>query len=93
MSRNTYAPEFKAKLALAVLCGEKTATELSREFDVNQTLIYKWAKQIKKSAADIFSGESEPEVLIKKSDTPYTNTEIVYITREERDFLLNGFGK
>jgi transposase len=59
--RKNHAPAFKAKVALAALSGEKTVAELSTEFGVHQTLIHKWVKQLKESAAGVFAGEIKTE--------------------------------
>ena len=60
-NRKNHAPAFKAKVALAALSGEKTIAELSSEFGVHQTLIHKWVKQLKESAAGILAGEIKTE--------------------------------
>lgn len=85
-----YTPEIKAKLALAVLCGEKTVAELSAEFGVHQTLICKWARQLKKSAKDIFYGELETESADKGKEANI-HSKISHLTKEERGFLLKPF--
>ena len=56
-----HAPAFKAKMAPAALSGEKTIAGLSSEFGVHQTLIYKWVRQLKDSAAGVSSGEAKRE--------------------------------
>lgn len=87
-----YTPEFKAKLALAVLCGEKTVVEISANFGVHQTLICKWAKQLKDSATDIFSGEAETELVVKEKRGKI-HSKIGQLTEEERTFLLKSLAE
>ncbi len=38
--RKNHAPDFKAKVALAAMSGNKTVAELSTEYGVHQTLKY-----------------------------------------------------
>ena len=66
--RKNHAPVFKAKAPLLALFGEKTVAELSSEFSVHQTRIYRWVKQLKEPASGmgIFSGETKAEEVIKR---------------------------
>ena len=66
--RKNHAPGFKAKVALATLSGEKTVAELSAEFGVHQTLIHKWSRQVKESAAGVFSGAIKTEEARKEKE-------------------------
>jgi len=90
--RKNHAPAFKAKVALATLSGEKTIAELSSEFGVHQTLIHKWVKQLKESAAGIFSGEIKPEDARKEKELHELHAKIGQLT-VERDFLAKAWGK
>ena len=90
--RKNHAPAFKAKVALATLSGEKTITELSSEFGVHQTLIHKWVKQLKGSAAGIFSGEIKTEEARKEKEMHELHAKIGQLT-VERDFLVKAWGK
>lgn len=62
-----HALVFKGRVGFAALSGMKTVAALSAEFGVNQTLIHKWVKQIKESAAGIFPARSKPEMQKRKS--------------------------
>jgi len=61
-SRNHYTKEFKFKVAIAAIKGEKQLSELAAEFKVHQTLISIWKRQLLEQGSDIF--DSNP----KKSD-------------------------
>jgi len=52
--RNRYTPEFKAKVALAALRNEETASELAARFGVHPTMINSWKRALVESAADVF---------------------------------------
>jgi len=41
-SRRNHSPEFKAKVALAALHGDKTLAELVKQFDVHANQIAQW---------------------------------------------------
>lgn len=60
-ARKNHAPGFKAAVALAAISGEKAIAALSFEFGVHKTLIYKWMRQLRKSAPGIFSEEIKPK--------------------------------
>ncbi len=41
-----HSAEFKARVAMAVLSGEKTLAELSAEFGVDPTMISNWKQEL-----------------------------------------------
>ena len=90
--RKNHAPAFKARVALTALSGDKTIAELSSEFGVHQTLIHKWVKQLKESAAGIFAGEIKTEEARKEKQLKVLHAKIGQLT-VERDFLAEAWGK
>lgn len=90
--RRNHAPAFKAKVALTALSGEKTIVELCSEFGVHQTQIRKWVKQLKESAAGIFTGEIKTEEAKKEKEVMRLHAKIGQLT-VERDFLAEAWGK
>ncbi|MGI6656780.1 MAG: transposase [Desulfobulbus sp.] len=90
--RKNHAPAFKAKVTLAALAGEKTIAELSSEFGVRQTLIQRWVKQLKKSAAGVFSGAVKTEEAKREKELHELHAQIGQLT-VERDFLAKAWGK
>jgi transposase len=90
--RKNHLPGFKAKVALAALSGEKTIPELSSEFCVHHTLIHKWVRQLKESAAGIFSGEIKTDEARKEKELHQLHAKIGQLT-VERDFLAQAWGK
>ena len=90
--RKNHAPAFKARVALTALSGDKTIAELSSEFGVHQTLIHKWVKQLKESAAGIFAGEINTEEARKEKQLQVLHAKIGQLT-VERDFLAEAWGK
>jgi transposase-like protein len=58
--RRNHSPQFKAKVALAAVKGDKTLAELSAENDVHPNQITQWKQQLLENASQLFSkGSSE----------------------------------
>ena len=53
--RKKFPDEFKAKVALAALKGDKTIAELAGEFKVHATQINAWKAAVKDRLAELFS--------------------------------------
>ena len=56
--RKKFPNDFKAKVALAALKGDKTMAELASEFQVHASQINTWKAQLKERATDVFSGSA-----------------------------------
>ncbi len=54
--RRNHGAEFKAKVALAALKGDKTLAELAEQFGIHPTQITEWKQQLLAQAADVFGG-------------------------------------
>lgn len=52
--RRNHSSEFKAKVALAALKGDRTLVELAEQFDVHPNQIQDWKKRVVESAGDLF---------------------------------------
>jgi transposase len=52
--RRRFTQEFKAKVALAAVRGEKTASELANQFGVHANQITTWKKRLLEGAAELF---------------------------------------
>jgi len=57
-TRRNHSPEFKAKVALAALKGDRTLAELAQQYDVHANQITEWKRQLLEHASDVFGGES-----------------------------------
>ena len=55
MPKKEHSPEFKVKVALEALKGQKTLTELSSEYGIHPNQITRWKKQLQDGIKDIFS--------------------------------------
>jgi transposase-like protein len=52
--RTRYAAEFKAKVTLEAIKGQRTLNEIATAYNVNPTLIANWKKQTLDHLADLF---------------------------------------
>ena len=55
--KKQFGAEFKAKVALAAIKGDKTIAELSSEFGVHHTQIHAWKRILNQGLPDLFSGK------------------------------------
>ena len=54
MRRKRYSKEFKARVALEAIKGQKTANELASEYEVHVALINTWQTQAVEGLAEVF---------------------------------------
>ena len=66
-ARRNHSPQFKAKVAIAAIKGEKTLAELAQEFDVHPNQITDWRSQILEGAGNVF-GAAKIGSLILEND-------------------------
>ena len=90
--RKNHSPDFKAKVALSALSGEKPLAELSSQFGVHPTQIHRWVKQLKDSATEVFSGQIKSEEAKKDKQLHESHAKIGQLT-VERDFLADAWRK
>lgn len=90
-SRRKHNPEFKAKVALAALRGDKTVAELSAEFGVHAQQIQSWKKTLLDNAGSVF------EKATSNTDSKAENVGELYEKigqlTVERDFLARVLGR
>jgi len=62
--RKQHSPDFKAKVALEALKGERTVAELASRFGVHPTMIHTWKKALLEGASGVFErgGKRAPEI-------------------------------
>lgn len=88
--RKQYSAEFKAKVALEAVRGEKTVPQLASQYEVHPTVIHGWKRQLLEGVSGIFETGSP-------STTPDSSTQAqidqLYRTigqlKVERDFLAS----
>lgn len=60
-NRRQYSAEFKAKVVLQVLMGEKTSSEICRSHKLHASVLNRWRKEFLDHATTIFEADSEHE--------------------------------
>jgi len=55
VKRKQHSAEFKARVAMAALSGEKSLAELSSAFGVHPTMISTWKQELVKRAGELFA--------------------------------------
>ncbi len=89
--RRNHSAEFKAKVALAALKGDKTLSELAQQFDVHPNQITQWKQQVVDHVSQLFAkdpfGKANEENRIKE-----LHAKIGQLT-VENDFLSKVLGR
>ena len=96
MARKQYSPQFKAKLVLEVLQGEKELGAIAYENGVNPNLLRNWKREFLANASTVFEDPKKAEKKAKreeealKKETGRMLKTIGQLTLE-RDFLQDCF--
>lgn len=90
--RRRFSAEFKARVALEALVGDRPLAELAAKHGVHPNMITQWKRQAKEGLPDVFSkngarGDAAREVEIKE-----LHEKIGQLT-VEKDFLSKAFGR
>ncbi len=88
--RRNHSPQFKAKVAVAALRGDKTLAELSEHFDVHPNQITQWKQQAVENMAAAFGKGAGGQV--SEPELKELHAKIGQLTLEN-DFLERAFGK
>lgn len=88
--RKQYSSQFKAKVALEAIRGEKTTTELASQYELHPSLINNWKRQLLEGASQLFDQNSETA---KPDENQQAQIDELYRQigqlKVERDFLAN----
>ena len=90
--RRNHSADFKAKVALAAIRGEKTLIELSQQFDVHANQIKQWKDQLLEGASGVFGGEAKSEAAAPVVDVKTLHAKIGELALEN-DFLAGALSK
>ena len=91
-TRRNHSPDFKAKVALAAIRGDRTVAQLAEQHGIHPSQITAWKEQLQASAANVFgpgggSGPAAPAVDVKQ-----LHAKIGELTLEN-DFLEGALSK
>lgn len=95
MSRTTYLPDFKAKVVLEVLQGERSIDEVAHDYSISPNLLRNWKKEFIANACNAFDNSKyvkearRKEAALEKEKNQMLKT-IGQLTLE-RDFLQDCF--
>ena len=78
--RRNHNGQFKAKVALAALRGDKILAELAEQFGVHPTQITQWKSQLLERAAEVF-GDPRPSA-VERVDVKSLHAKIGQLTLE-----------
>ncbi len=56
-----YGKEFKARVALEAIKGEKTIAEISSEYEIHSNMVSKWKKHLKENISHIFIRKNDQD--------------------------------
>ena len=90
--RNRYSAEFKAKVALEAIKGEKTLAELAAHYGVHPNMITNWKRQAIDNMAETFSSKAERSQKVDEAQLKELHAKIGQLTIE-RDFLAKASGR
>ncbi len=90
--RNRYSAEFKAKLALEVIKGNRTLNEIASEAQVHPNLLMQWKKQLLESLPTLFADKRVKDNKEQEALTAPLYQQIGQL-KVEVDFLKKKFGR
>ena len=88
--RRNHSADFKAKVALVAVRGDRTLSELASQFDVHPNQITQWKTQLLERAAQVFGGAAGPTE--KPVDMKTLHAKIGELALEN-DFLESALAK
>lgn len=66
--RRRFTMEFKAKVALEAIKGQRPIHELAKEFDVHPNQIAQWKKQLVDGASEVFRRGKDPDATAQAAE-------------------------
>lgn len=84
--RKHHSPDFKFKVALEALMGQKTMAQLCSEFGVAATQIKDWKKHLEATGPAAFNRGNKPQAKEPTEDVAYLQKTIGKL-KAENDFL------
>jgi transposase len=64
--RRTYTPEFKARVVLELISGQKGLMEASREYHIKDSVLSRWKQEFLERAPSVFKQSTTPDEALKQ---------------------------
>lgn len=64
--RRVFSAEFKLKMATQIVSGARTVAELSREYQIKDSVLYRWRDEFLAGAGLIFDQERTPASTLER---------------------------
>lgn len=91
--RRTFSPEFRAKVAIAALKGDKTLAELAEQFALHPNQIIQFRQYALEHMAELFDKDKAPKAMgVSGEDLKDLHAKIGQLTLD-RDFLEGALSK
>ena len=92
MSYKTYTSEFKAKVVIEVLQGEKSLSEIASQYNLNPNMVRNWKSEFLENASTIFENPKKAEKAARRKEEALkkekeTMLKTIGQLTIERDFL------
>lgn len=95
MPKKKYTAEFKTKVVLSIIQGDKEFNAICTEFNLNPSMVRKWKQEFFQNAHHAFDSDAEQKVAQrKKTDLKRKNDQMLKTIGQltlERDFLQDCF--
>ena len=95
MSRNAYDANFKAKVVLEVIQGDRDLNEIAPDYNLNPNMVRTWKKEFIENAGRVFNERQSEKEIRKKEEYLEKDRERMLKTigqlTLERDFLQDCF--
>ena len=91
-TRRNFSAEFKAKVALEALVGDRTLAELAARHGVHPNMITQWKRQAKESLPEVFAKKASRGAADREAEVKALHAKIGQLT-VENDFLSKAFGR
>lgn len=85
-----HSDQFKFKVALEALKGNKTVAELCQEFEIASSQVYDWKKKLEETGPEVFTIKGKPKNTDAEIDRLHAT---IGKLKVECDFLAKALGR